>query len=185
MQRFGAITGRIYGWLNRGSASNQIVVDLADLQPTDRALEVGCGPGTAVALAAERIGADRVAAIDPSDTFVDMVKKRVPGADVRVGTAEQPPFEDASFSVIWSIAAMHHWVDRDAGLAALNATLAPGGRLLLAERLLRRPGHGITNQQVSEVTQVLGGLGYGSVETLTRPNGRKTIMVIRAVRSDG
>lgn len=177
---FGAVSARIYAWLNRDPPSNRIVVDLLELTREDRVLEVGCGPGAAVELAAERIGADRVAAADPSPTFVELVRRRVSGADVRVGSAEDLPFDDQRFTAIWSIASMHHWPDRDAGLAALTGKLAPGGRLLMAERLLRRRGHGITVDETAEVRACLDGLGYTGIRTIHRRNGRKTLQVIHA-----
>jgi ubiquinone/menaquinone biosynthesis C-methylase UbiE len=177
---FGAVTARIYAWLNRDPPSNRIVVDLLELTPRDRVLEVGCGPGAAVELAAARVGPDRVAAVDPSRTFVEMVRRRVSGADVRVGSVEKLPFDDRAFTAIWSIASMHHWPDRDAGLAELTSKLAPGGRLLVAERLLRRRGHGITVDQTAEVRASLDRLGYRGIRTIRRRNGRRTMQVIHA-----
>lgn len=182
MCKFGAVTARLYAWMNRNPPSNRIVVDLLALGPDDRVLEVGCGPGAATALAAERIGADRIAAVDPSPTFVDQVRRRVAGADVRVGGAEQLPFDDGAFTAIWSIASMHHWADRDAGLSEVTRKLAPGGRLLLAERLLQRRGHGITPDETSDVLAYLDGLGYAEISTVHHPNGRKTLQVIHATR---
>jgi SAM-dependent methyltransferase len=180
MRTFGAIAARVYRLLYRNPESNRIIVDLLDLTPDDRALEIGCGAGAAVELAAQRIGGDRVAAVDPSPTFVDGVRKRVPGADVRVGSATEIPFDDGTFTVIWSIASMHHWPSREPGLAAQAAKLAPGGRLVIAERLLDKPGHGITQAQSAEVMDYLKGLGLVDVESMTAPNGPKTIQVIRA-----
>jgi SAM-dependent methyltransferase len=182
VKTFGALGARIYRLFNRNPASNRIVVELAELTADDRALEVGCGPGAGVEAAAGQIGADRVAAVDPSPTFVDMVRDRVPGADVRVSGAEDVPFDDGAFTVIWSIASMHHWTDRDSGLATLTAKLATPGRLLLAERLIDKPGHGITRDETAEVVTHLEQLGYADVRTIERPNGRKTMMVIHASR---
>lgn len=182
MRDFGTISARIYTWLFSRSKTNQIIVDVAELSNDDYALEVGCGPGTAVAVAAERIGADKVAAVDPSSTFVDIARRRVPGADVRVGRAEQLPFDDGTFTVIWSLASMHHWPDRDAGLAELTRKLGPGGRLLIAERLLAKPRHGITAAQTDQVLKRLEELGHADVRTIDRRFGRKTIRVIRAMR---
>ena len=179
MRTFGAIAARLYKLLHGNSESNRIIVDLLDLGSDDRVLEIGCGPGAAVELAAEKIGAERVAAVDPSETFVDMARKRVPGADVRLGSATEIPFDDRTFSAIWSIASMHHWPSREPGLTAQAAKLAPGGRLVVAERLLDKPGHGITAEQTTEVMDVLKGLGLVEVESLTVPNGPKTIQVIR------
>lgn len=182
MRTFGAVAARIYRLFNRNPQSNRILVALAGLTPDDRALEVGCGPGAGVEAAAEKIGADRVAGVDPSPTFVDMVRKRVPGADVRVSGAEDVPFADGSFTVVWSIASMHHWNDRDKGLATLTAKLSSPGRLLLAERLLARPGHGITREQTAEVVAHLERLGYADVRIVERRIGRKVIMIIIASR---
>ncbi len=179
MRSFGAIAARVYRLLNRNPESNRIVIDMLELTPDDRVLEIGCGPGAAVELAAERIGAERVAAVDPSPTFVDMVRKRVPGADVRVGSASEIPFDDGTFTVIWSIASMHHWPSREPGLDAQVAKLAPGGRLVIAERLLDKAGHGITEAQTAEVMDYLKSLGLADVESATVRAKRKTIQVIR------
>ncbi len=179
----GPVTARIYGWLYRNSAPNRVVVDLAELADHDRALEVGCGPGAAVALAAQRLGPDRVAAVDPSPTFADMARKRTPGADVRVAGAEDIPFDDQSFTAIFSIASMHHWTDRDDGLATMSAKLASGGRLLIAERLLRKPGHGITAHETTTVINRLSGLGLADLHTIERPAGRRRLIVIHARRT--
>ncbi|PSL02513.1 methyltransferase family protein [Haloactinopolyspora alba] len=182
MSQFGALTARLYGWVYGRSKVDDMVVELAGLSPRDRVLEVGCGPGTAVARAAERIGASRVAAVDPSATFVRMARNRVPDADVRVAGAESLPFTDRSFDAIWSIASMHHWADRDAGLRELTAKLAPSGRLLVAERLLSKTGHGITIDQAAEVTALLTELGHTDVRTEERRSGRITMMIIRSAK---
>lgn len=180
MRSFGAIAARLYGLVYRNPESNRIILDLLELTPDDRVLEIGCGSGAAVERAAASIGAERVAAIDPSATFVDMVRKRVPGADVRVGEATDIPFDDGMFTVIWSIASMHHWPSREPGLAAQAAKLAPGGRLVIAERLLRKPGHGITEAQSAEVMDYLKGLGLTGVESVTVPYRSRTMRLIRA-----
>ncbi|WP_051426449.1 class I SAM-dependent methyltransferase [Jiangella gansuensis] len=182
MSGFGAIASRFYALFNRNPASNRIVVDVAELTAHDRVLEVGCGPGAAVELAARTVGPEQMAAVDPSETFVAMVSKRVPGADVRAAGAEDVPFDDGTFTVVYSIMSMHHWNDRDAGLATLTRKLAPGGRLLLAERLLARPGHGITAAQIADVEVQLARLGQTDVHTVQRPDGRKTIAVVISTR---
>jgi SAM-dependent methyltransferase len=61
-------------------------------------LELGCGPGALTAVLADRYGAASTAAIDPSASFVEACRARVPGADVRLGPAEQLPFGDAAFA---------------------------------------------------------------------------------------
>src|SRR3977135_2451888 len=65
-----------------------------------RALDVGCGPGALAAELAQRLGATRVGAVDPSENYVEACRERVPGVDVRLGTAEALPFEDAAFEAV-------------------------------------------------------------------------------------
>lgn len=182
MSGFGAVGAYLFRLFNRNPASNQVVVDLAELSREDRVLDVGFGAGAGVEAAARRIGADRVAAVDPTPSFIDTLRRRVPGVDARVAGAEDVPFADGSFTVIWSIASMHHWDDRDAGLSTLTNKLTSDGRLLIAERLLRRPGHGITHDQIAEVTALLKDLGHTTVEVIERSVGRHTLAVIRARR---
>src|SRR5699024_6645234 len=123
-----------------------------------------------------------VAAVDPSPTFVAMVRRRVPEADVRVAGAEELPFDDGSFTVIWSVASMHHRDDRDRGLADLVRTLAPGGRLLIAETALKRPGHGITEQQARAGTALLRRLGQVEVRTVGKRIGALPLTIIESTR---
>src|SRR4051812_38777488 len=62
-----------------------------------RVLDVGCGPGALTTVLADLVGAGQVAAIDPTEPFVEQCRARVPGADVRLAPAEAIPFEDESF----------------------------------------------------------------------------------------
>lgn len=182
MAGFGVVSSRLYAWFTRNPSSVRAVVDFADLRDGDRVLDVGCGAGGGVDLAAQRLGAGSVAAVDPSETFVRMVRRRVPGADVRVSGAESVPFDDAAFSVIYAVASMHHWDDRDSGLATLVRKLAAGGRLLLAERALASPGHGITAGQTREVVETLSRLGQGDVSVVERRAGRRLLTIIASSR---
>ncbi len=42
------------------------LTDLAEVKPTDKALDVGCGPGALTTELVALIGIDRVTAVDPS-----------------------------------------------------------------------------------------------------------------------
>ena len=72
------------------------LVDTVGPRPGDRALDVGCGPGALTAELVRRLGADHVAAVDPSPSFVAACAARLPGVDVRQAAAEDLPFADGS-----------------------------------------------------------------------------------------
>src|SRR5438132_6574688 len=59
------------------------MADLAGVAAGQRVVDVGCGPGALTAELVRRVGADAVAAVDPSDPFAAAVAERFPGVDVR------------------------------------------------------------------------------------------------------
>ncbi len=82
--------------------------------------------------------------LDPSPSMVERAAERVPQAEVRLGSAESIPFEDDVFTAAISVSTYHHWADAETGLKEVRRVLAPGGRLLIVERKLKRSaGHGL------------------------------------------
>lgn len=96
------------------------LVELADVRRGMRAVDVGCGPGVLTSRLVDRLGADRVAAIDPSAPFVAATRVRCPGADVRKGTAEALPFDDGAFDVALANLVVHFMSDPVRGLAEMG-----------------------------------------------------------------
>ena len=101
--------------------------DLAELEAGQRALDVGCGPGALTAQLADRLGADAVAAADPSASFVAAVRARLPGVDVRCATAEHLPFPDDSFDLALAQLVVHFMADPVAGISEMARVTRPGG----------------------------------------------------------
>jgi SAM-dependent methyltransferase len=89
------------------------------------ALDVGCGPGALTAALAERD--HYVAAIDPSEQFADACRRRVPGADVRVGAAEELPFDAAAFDAVLSQLVVNFLDVAPAALADMRRVARAGG----------------------------------------------------------
>jgi len=66
--------------------------------PGQRVLDVGCGAGAFLRLAADR-GAS-VWGLDASEALVEIARRRIHGADVRTGDMEALPYADESFDVV-------------------------------------------------------------------------------------
>ena len=94
-----------------------------------RVLDVGCGTGALTAVLAELVGADQVAAVDPSEPFVEECQASVPGADVRVAPAEALPFEDGTFDRALSQLVFHFVQDPAASVREMARVTRPGGLL--------------------------------------------------------
>jgi SAM-dependent methyltransferase len=101
--------------------------DLAGVQAGQRALDVGCGPGALTSVLVERLGPDRVAAVDPSTPFVEAAQARHPGVDVRQASAEHLPFADGTFDVVLAQLVVHFMADPVGGLIEMRRVTRPGG----------------------------------------------------------
>ncbi len=91
----------------------------------DRLLDVACGSGLAVELAAAR-GAD-CAGIDASPRLVAVARDRSPAADLRVGDMHDLPWDDDTFDVVTSFRGI--WGTTPDALAEVHRVLRPGGRV--------------------------------------------------------
>jgi len=128
--------------VGRGSDA-QLVAELSGLRPTDAVVDVGCGPGTAVRHAARR-GA-RVTGVDPAAVMLRVARVLTRSSKARYvqGTAEHLPLPDASASVVWTIASVHHWNDIDMALREIARILTPGGRFVAVEKVAQPGASGL------------------------------------------
>ena len=160
IERWSPLKAWFYSLVSRDPKSNRVVVEYADLTEKDRFLDIGCGPGAALAHAV-MTGAS-VSGLDPSPSMAQRAQRRVPGADVKVGSAEEIPFPDDEFTVVINILSFHHWADRDAGLREVHRVLAPGGRLHVVEGSLRegKEGHGLNPSDAELLSRRLEEIGF-------------------------
>jgi SAM-dependent methyltransferase len=75
------------------------------------------------------VGADHVAAVDPTEPFVEQCRLNVPGADVRLAPAEAIPFEDASFDRTLAQLVFHFVSDPIAAAGEMKRVTRPGGKV--------------------------------------------------------
>jgi ubiquinone/menaquinone biosynthesis C-methylase UbiE len=187
---FAGVTGLLAGltMIVAGGAVARLAADLASVSDADRVVDVGCGPGTAVREAARR-GA-RVTGVDPAPVMLRLARTltrdrlTITWAE---GAAEDLREPDGSATVVWSLAAVHHWRDVTAGLAEVKRVLTPEGRLLAIERRVR-PGatglasHGWTDQQAESFAAQCRAAGFDSVHVEKHTPGRRAVSVVKAVR---
>src|SRR5690349_7074584 len=100
-------------------------VTLLGLRAGQRVLDVGCGPGALTRVLVQRLGADAVSAVDPSESFVAAVGERVPGIEVHRASAEDLPFADDRFDAAVAQLVVHFMTDPVAGLAEMGRVTRP------------------------------------------------------------
>jgi SAM-dependent methyltransferase len=118
--------------LNRGNLDLiEATLDGVALGPATALLDVGCGGGRLLELAAER-GVRSLAGVDPSEAAADFLRgRRWGGATLRleVGAVEALPFPDRSFDVVATTNTVYFWPDLGRAFGELHRVLRPGGLL--------------------------------------------------------
>ena len=181
---FGAL-GALSMAVGRGSLARR-VAKLAELTTDDQVVDVGCGPGTAVRVAASRCA--NATGVDPSPAMLRLGRwlnalRGTRNVTLLQGSAEGIPLPDDAATVIWALNSVHHWNDRSVGLAEALRVLAPNGRLLLVERLIEPGNHGgLTGNQVVELKTDVESMGFTIVRRESLRVGRRTFNVISASR---
>lgn len=128
------LRSELYALIGRNPRSNRRMPAIADLEPHHQVLDIGCGPGAAVRAAAGSVA--RAVGVDRSEAMIDIARRRsaqFSNVDFVTGAAEQLPFPNDDFDVVWTIHAFHHWEDRAAGVEEVHRILRPGGRFLVVE----------------------------------------------------
>jgi SAM-dependent methyltransferase len=95
-----------------------------------RLLDVGCGIGLFLRLAAQR-GAD-VAGIDADPAFVEVARERVPNAEIVVGDMEALPHDDECFDVVTGFDAFQLASDPGRALREAARVARPGAAVVIA-----------------------------------------------------
>jgi SAM-dependent methyltransferase len=136
--------GRGAGWIMGNRASNRErntwAVSLLDIQPTDRVLEIGFGPGLAISEIARLATDGHVCGIDHSDVMLRQASRRnAEGVssgrvDLRLGSVENLPAFDERFDKILAVNAIQFVADPVECLANLRALLTVGGRVAIAQQ---------------------------------------------------
>ena len=168
--------GRVAGWVMGRRTSNvrrsHWAVELLDLQPGDRLVEVGCGPGVAIAAAATR-GAT-VVGVDRSPVMIGQARRRNRRA-VRdghvvlvVAPVENLPAFDVPFDSALAINTVGHWDDPLGGLGGLKRVLRAGGRIAVVAQP-RHPGASAEDSRAAadETARLLGAVGFGAIRIET------------------
>jgi SAM-dependent methyltransferase len=88
---------------------------------------VGCGPGALTSELVRRLGSDAVAAVDPSPSFVEGCRARLPGVRVEEAAAERLPFPDAAFDRALAQLVVNFMTDPPAGVGEMVRVARPGG----------------------------------------------------------
>jgi arsenite methyltransferase len=116
---------------------------LGRIEPGSVVLDLGCGAGTDLLIAAQMTGADgRVIGIDMTSSMLERARAGaeatgLANVELHHGLIEDLPLADESVDVVISNGVIDLVPDKDAVFAEIDRVLRPGGRLQLADVVIR------------------------------------------------
>jgi SAM-dependent methyltransferase len=147
VRQFGHPTGTLgglVGWVMANRPSNRErsrrTLELLRIQPEDRVLEIGFGPGLALAWAAELAYRGKVVGIDHSEVMLRQAAKRNAAAiaagrvELHQASVDTMPTFEAAFDNAFAVNVYMFWGDTPAALRKIAAVLRPGGTLAVTHQ---------------------------------------------------
>lgn len=143
--------GHVAGWILASRPSNRArnrwTVELLGIQPTDRVLELGFGPGLSIGLASRLASQGQVIGVDHSEAMTAVAVRRnraaIDEGRVRLACGSFSELRDlalgGTFDRIFAVNALQFSEDPDALVGDLVDLLRPGGTLAITFQS-RRPG---------------------------------------------
>jgi len=117
---------------------------LGRIEPGEVVLDLGCGAGTDLLIAAQMTGPDgRAIGVDMTATMLTRVRESaaemgLTNVELHETLIEQLPLEDASVDVVISNGVLDLVPDKDAVMDEIDRVLRPGGRVQLADVVIHR-----------------------------------------------
>jgi arsenite methyltransferase len=107
---------------------------LLALEPGERVLDIGSGPGFLAEEMAEEVGPEgAVHGVDPSESMLAISRRRETRVEYAIGDAVSLPYEDETFDAVIATQVYEYVPDMPAALAEARRVLRPGGRLLILD----------------------------------------------------
>ena len=118
------------------AAALKLIVDAAAPQPDDTLLDVACGGGIVVCAFAPHLR--QATGVDMTPAMLDRARglaaeRGIANVDWREGDVASLPWPDASFTIVTSRFAVHHFPDPAAVMREMMRVCAPGGRVVLVD----------------------------------------------------
>lgn len=137
---WGKIVGFILAHRPSNLERNAWAISLLNLQPSDRVLEIGFGPGVTIQKMSEMVSHGVIWGIDHSEVMFRQASKRnqraIATGRVRLAltSVSQLPAFDGPFDKILDVNGYQFWPNQIEGLRGLREQLRPGGIIALVHQ---------------------------------------------------
>lgn len=188
----GPLAGRVMALANAGI--NDLALDVLEVQPADQVLEVGFGPGAALAEVARRAPQGFVAGVEPSATMIAQASGRLRDGvaagqvELKPGTATEIPYEDGRFDRVFTVNTIYFWGNEiEEALREMRRVTKRGGRFAVVFRAVADERGGVLRvyamespPSLEDVSAMMENAGFREV-TIHRRQARFLLRRITAV----
>jgi SAM-dependent methyltransferase len=147
-------------------------VALLGVGPGDRVLEIGCGPGVALAACAARVRSGLVVGLDHSSLMLAQAARRNRRAIERgrarlaLGGLDLLPLLGGPFDKVFSVNVVQFLPDKAAAFRAFHDAMAPGGMLgVTYQPRHRKPTRADALRMAEEIRQCMTAAGFATIGT--------------------
>jgi ubiquinone/menaquinone biosynthesis C-methylase UbiE len=146
--------------------------------------------------AGQRFPGAKLVGVDAAIEMIKQAQSSTPDSTIQFqqATAEELPFADGSFDLVFSTMTFHHWQNQARGAAEVKRVLSPDGRWLVAEfvpsgfmkrvRSLLRLHQFLDRGRLEEVLREVG-LNVVKKRRVSGLGGQVAVMAIGSMRSAG
>lgn len=175
-------------------------LELLDVEPDDRVLDVGCGTGETTKHLLERAGEVYGVDLSPDQLATAVGKPELEAAGFLAADALALPFEDDAFDRVVSVGSIMYWEDPEAVLREARRVTRPGGSILVMGFNRReaspltplRNVHDAVNSVLfyrhgpAEATELFESAGWRDVEhEITGPEWSPSLVIATAAANPG
>ena len=141
-KQFGNPSGLFGKFIGNGMAKRNVydaqwTVSLLDIQPQQRVLEIGFGPGVSTQIVAEKASQGFVAGVDHSQTMVQAASQRNTQViqsgrmELKQGDVASLTYPDESFDIVLSLHSIYFWRNPLDCLKEIRRVLKPNGTVAI------------------------------------------------------
>lgn len=159
---------------------NHWIVELLSVGPEDHVLEVGFGPGVALAQLLEQAPNGVVTGFEASASMASQARVHFRSSiaqgrlEIHTGDAASLPFSEGSFDKVCATHVVYFWRDQLSTIRELRRVLRPGGVLALGyQERDRMPPQAVRSLTAAGASLV----GPGEIEDLARRAGFEQVRV--------
>ena len=181
----GVFSGLVAAFMNRQTASiNDVTIQLLEISPTDRTLDIGFGGGSAISKVTKLAPDGLVAGIEVSKAMLRRGKNRLRElisrgkVELEEGSAAKIPYENGWFDKVYTVNTMYFWPDPAAGLKEILRVMKKGATFVLtfytekAVEIFHGSRYGFTHYSEDQLRTLFDEAGFINVRIEHREHKR-------------